>query len=291
MTASVLRPAPLPDLAPIGWRHGFRIIAAESLKQHRALFGSHLVIFSLMLWPALHLATAYYTFTPLASAPGLADRWPLAADPRAIVLFFATGALGYTFFYSLVASAWHFSYERQQGTLELLFLTPASRLLLVLANSGMALLQSTWLFLSFTIGIFALVGGLRLAHPAMLGVAFLALLVPAVAWGTFLNSLFLFSRDAAFLYTIFQEPMEFFAGSRIPLFAMPGWAQIVGILLPLTASLAVLRGTLLEARALPDVVTELLILAVLSSLLLLASAWLLRVGEERARRTGSLVLF
>ena len=280
-----------PSLARIGGHHSLRILTAESLKQHRTLFRSRLVIFSLFLWPALNLAAMYYAFKPFEAAPGLAERWHLAADWRGIFLFLATGALGYTFFYSLVQSAWHFAFERNQGTLELLFLTPANRLVLVLSNGAMSLAQNAWLFLAFVVGLFVLVGRLELAHPAMVLVAFAGLLVPAVAWGTFLNSLFLFSRDAGFLYTIFQDPMEFFAGTRIPLFALPGWAQIIGVVFPLTSSLLVLRGSLLEGRTLTDLWAELLLLAALSAVLLLASAFLLRMGEARAKRSGSLVLF
>lgn len=275
----------------IAARRALRIFAAEALKQHRTLFASRLVAFSLFVWPAIELGAVYYTFKPFESAPGLAARWSLAAEPRSLLLFFATGVLGYTFFYALVQSAWHFAYERQLGTLELLFLTPANRLLLVLANGAMALMQSTWLFLGFTVGLFEIIGGLQIAHPAMLGVAFLGLVVPAIAWGTFLNSLFLFSRDAGFLYTIFQEPMQFFSGVRIPLLAMPAWAQLVGVVFPLTTSLVILRGSLLERSTIFQLWPQLVGLAVLSAMLLLASAWLLRVGERRARRTGSLVLF
>lgn len=291
MAAPSQTAAASPWITGIGWRYALRVLAAESLKQHRNLFGSRFVVFSLLLWPIIELGTAYYAFKPFESAPGLAERWALAADGRSIVLFFATGVLGYTFFYSLVQSAWNFAFERHLGTLELLFLTPANRFVLVLANGAMAMAQSTWLFLVFAIGLFAVVGGLEIAHPGMVGVAFVGLLVPAIAWGTFLNSLFMFSRDAGFLYTIFQQPMEFFSGVRIPLFALPGWAQLVGVAFPLTGSLLVLRGSLLEAGMLSDLWPQLLGLAVLSALLLLVSAWLLRVGERRARRTGSLVLF
>lgn len=275
----------------LGDHPALRVLAAEALKQHRTLFRSRLVVFSLFLWPAIELASTYYAFRPFAAAPGLSERWPLAADQRGILLFFATGALGYTFFYSLVQSAWHFAFERVSGTLELLFLTPANRLVLVLSNGAMSLAQDAWLFLAFVTGLFMLVGRLELAHPAMLLVAFVGLLVPAVAWGTFLNSLFLFSRDAGFLYTVFQEPMEFFAGTRIPLFALPVWAQVAGVVFPLTSSLVVLRGALLEARTAAELWPQLATLSAISALLLASSAVLLRWGEARAKRSGTLVLF
>ena len=283
-----LQSQPLPKSK---WVSLWRIIAAEALKQHRSLFGSWLTYFSLLIWPALQLATAYYTFKPFLGTEGLTKHWSLATSPQAVFLFVATGMLGYTFFWSLVQSAWQFSWERYNGTLELIFLTPASRFALIIANGSMALLQSTWLFFLFSIGLITLVGGLKVAHPAMFLVAFLGLLIPAVAWGACLNSIFIFSRDAAFLYTILEEPMSFFAGVRIPLLALPFWARAVGVIFPLTISLVVLRGALLEGASLIALWPQLLLLVGVSLILFVITAWLLKRGEEHALKKGSLVLF
>jgi ABC-2 type transport system permease protein len=272
-------------------RRLWRVILAETLKQHRILFGSKLVYFSLLIWPCLELATAYYTFRPFLNAPGIATHWSLAGNPRAIALFFITGMLGFTFFWSLVQSAWQFSWERFHGTLELLFLSPANRLVLIVANGTGALIQSVWLFLTFTIGLITIIGGLNVANPAMYVLAFFGLLIPAMAWATFLNSFFIFARDAGFLYTLFEGTMSFFAGVRIPLFAFPLWIRIIGIVFPLTTSLIVLRGVLLEGATPATLWPQLLFLAGISVALFAAAAWLLKRGEENARRSGSLTLF
>lgn len=271
----------------------WRVMAAEALKQHRLFFGSRLTYFSLFIWPVLQLTTAYYTFKPFLDARGFAEHWSLAANPQGVFLFLATGMLGYTFFWSLVQSAWQFSRERFYGTLELIFLTPVNRLALLVANGTMALFQSTWLFLVFSIGLVTLIGGhgLHISHPAMFLVAFLALLIPAVAWGTFLNSIFIFWRDASFLMTFLDEPTFFFAGVRIPLLALPIWARAVGALFPLTFSLGVLRDVLLEGATLITLWPQLLLLVTFSLVLLLAATWLLKRGEQHARITGSLTLF
>lgn len=268
-----------------------RIIMAEFLKQRRSFFGSLLTYFSMLVWPALQLATAYYTFKPFLGAVGFAKQWPLAANPTGVLLFVTTGMLCFAFFWSLVQSAWQFSWERYNGTLELLFLTPANRLALIVANGSMSLLQSTWLFFVFSIGLMTVVGGLKVAHPAMFLVAFLGLLLPAVAWGALLNSIFIFSRSSSFLYTILEEPMSFFAGVRIPLFALPTWARVVGGVFPLTISLFVLRGALLEGDDLIVLWPQLLLLVVVSLFLLVIAAWLLKRGEEHALQNGSLILF
>ncbi|WOX23723.1 ABC transporter permease [Streptomyces solicathayae] len=274
----------------LGLRHALRIFAAEALKQHRRLFGQPLVVFSMLVWPVLQLATTYYTLRPVATASPAAANWPLAADPERLLAFLATGTLAYAFFFSLVQSAWHFAFERTTGTLELLFLSPAGRLTLMIANGAGALMQNAWLLTCFTVAALTGFGVLSVSAWWMYGVVLLALLVPAVAWGAFLNSLLVFSRDSTFLYTILDEPLWFVAGVRLPNFALPAAVQVVGAVFPLTGSLVALRGALLEHRTLTELALPLTGLAALSALLLGAAALILRAGEARAQRTGGLAM-
>lgn len=266
------------------------ILRAEALKQRRRLGGSKLVFFSMLLWPVLELAGAFYTVRPVMTAAA-AERWPAAADEQQLFAFLATGALGFTFFFAQVQSAWHFSFERQTGTLELLFLSPANRLVLVIANGAGALVQNTWVFTCFTAAMLTAFDVVRVAHPAMFVVVFLALLLPAVAWGALLNALLIFSRDSAFLFILFSEPMSFASGVRLPVFALPVWVGTIASLLPLTGSLVVVRGALLDGDGLGELAPHLLGLGALSVVLVVLAAVVLRVGEHRARRTGRLRLF
>jgi ABC-2 type transport system permease protein len=267
------------------------VVAAEALKQHRRIFGRPLVVFSMLIWPGLTLATTYYTVLPVIGAPGAAARWPLVTDPHRLLAFPGAGALAYTFFFSLVQSAWHFSFERISGTLEALFLTPVSRMALVLANGTTALAQNAWLFGCFAVVAAFAAGLLHVAYAGMYVVAALALLVPAIAWGAFLNSLLMFSRDSAFLYTLLDDPLWFVAGVRLPVFALPVWVKVIGLAFPLTTSLSVLRGALLDGRTATDLAWSLAGLAGLSAVLLAAAAGLLRIGEAHAQRTGSHQMF
>ncbi|MCX5231565.1 ABC transporter permease [Streptomyces sp. NPDC006553] len=271
-------------------RHALRVFAAETLKQHRRLFGQPLVVFSMLVWPVLQLATTYYTLRPVATASRAAENWPLAADPERLLAFLATGTLAYAFFFSLVQSAWHLSFERTTGTLELLFLSPVGRLTLMIANGAGALLQNAWLLTCFTVAALTGFGTLSVSAWWMYGIVLLALLIPAVAWGAFLNSLLVFSRDSAFLYTILDEPLWFVSGVRLPHFALPAAVQVAGAVFPLTGSLLAVRGALLEHRTAGELAPTLLGLGALSALLLVAAALILRVGEARARKTGALSL-
>lgn len=267
-----------------------RVVAAEWLKQHRRVNGSVLVVCSMLLWPVLELAATFYTVKPVATEEA-ATRWPALASPADLFVFLVIGALAFTFFYSLVQSAWHFSFERQTGTIELLFLAPVDRLVLVVANGAGSLVQNTWLFTCFTAALLALTDVVHVAHPGMWLVIFGALLVPAVAWGALLNSVLLFSRDASFLYTLFGDPMALACGVRLPVSALPAAIGALATLLPLTGSLAVLRGALLDGDGVVALLPELAGLAALSVALLAAASVVLRVGERRVQRSGTLRMF
>ncbi|WP_213454501.1 hypothetical protein [Rhizomonospora bruguierae] len=150
---------------------------------------------------------------------------------------------------------------------------------------------SAWLFGAFAVAAAAATGTLRVAHPGMYLVALAALLVPAVAWGAFLNSLLMFSRDSPFLYTPLDDPLWFVAGVRLPLFALPVWVKAIGLAFPPTTSLTVLRGALLEASGVGELSGELAMLAALSVALFALTAVTLRIGEWHAQTSGSLQLF
>ena len=272
-------------------RAALRVVAAEALKQHRRIFGRPLVVFSMLIWPALTLATTYYTVLPVIGAPGAAQRWPLVADPHRLLAFLGAGALAYTFFFSLVQSAWHFSFERVSGTLEALFLSPASRMALVLGNGATALAQNAWLFGCFAVVAAFATGMLHPANVGMYAVAGISLVLPAIAWGAFLNSLLMFSRDSAFLYTLLDDPLWFVAGVRLPLFALPVWIKAIGLAFPLTTSLTVLRGALLDGQTLTGLLGPLAWLSGLTVALFALAAGLLRVGEAHAQRQGSFQMF
>jgi ABC-2 type transport system permease protein len=101
----------------------------------------------------------------------------------------------------------------------------------------------------------------------------------------------MFSRDSAFLYTLLDDPLWFVAGVRLPLFALPFWAKVIGLAFPLTTSLTILRGALLDGQTTTELLGPLAWLALLSFGLLALAAGLLRVGEAHAQRTGSHQLF
>lgn len=127
----------------------FHILIAEFQKAHKHHFHSKMIYFSLFLWPILLFIASYYSFKPF----NLEEYSPLSKyiEVDQLGLFLLTGFLAYTFFWCLVQSAWQMSYERSAGTLELIFLTPVSRIMFIYGRAAANLFEATWLFTLFTL--------------------------------------------------------------------------------------------------------------------------------------------
>jgi ABC-2 type transport system permease protein len=266
-----------------------RIMWAEMKKGHRLNFHNSLIYFSLLVWPAITYITAYYSFKPFdlgASSP--LNRF-LSSDK--IGLFLLTGYLGYIFFWSMVQSAWQMSFERYAGTIEMVLLSPVSRLGMIYGRSSADLLEGVWLFSSFAFLAAALVGGIQIAGWWSIPLSLLILAVSSVIWGGFLNVIFLFSRDSGFLYTILDEPMLIFSGVRIPVMAMPLWGKALALVFPLTYVLQIMRDLVIEGKELLEILPSLGVLAAVLLLLFILSARLVVLAEKKALKTGNLSLF
>ncbi|MGE5702733.1 MAG: ABC transporter permease [Clostridia bacterium] len=265
------------------------LLWAEIKKEHRNSFHSNLIYFSLLIWPVIMFVTAYYSFLPFS----LGSSSPLARfiDPDQLVLFLLTGYLGYIFFWCLVQSAWRMSFERQGGTMEMIFIAPVNRLAFIYGRAISSLAEGVWLFLCFVLLAVFFIGGLNINSWWSIPLAFFILLLSAVVWGGLLIVLFLFSRDSSFLYTVLDEPMLIFAGVRIPPLAFPFWAKLISLCFPLTYALDLVRQLLLNGAAPGQVMGELLTLASVLLALVLLTTGLVKLAERRMKRTGNMVLY
>lgn len=265
-------------------------IKAEAIKQHKSVYHSNLMYFSMLIWPVLELFTAYYSYKPFegSTASGIIAKW---VGDDMIFAFILFGYISYMFFKSFVQSAWRFSFERVSGTLELIYITPASRLGIMLGNALASLVESTWMFLVFCIGALLFFTNIRVSGILMPLVAALALVIPSICWGIFMNSLFMFSRDTGIFYTIFQSPMELFGGAKVPYPAFPIWAKLIGGIFPLTWSANIVRKIFMHGAMLHDIGIELAALGIICIALFLLTLMLIKRSEDYARKTGNMALF
>lgn len=270
-------------------RNFLLVLWAEAKKGHRLNFHSTLIYFSLLIWPAVMFVSAYYSYRPFNL--GAESPLPRFFPPEEIGIFLLSGYLGYIFFWSLVQSAWQLSFERQSGTLELIFLTPVSRLGFIYGRAAADLGEGVWLFFTFSIlAAFFMGGGQAIAWWSVL-LALVILTLAAVIWGGFLNTVFLFSRDSGFLYTILDEPMVIFSGVKVPIEALPFWAKAISYIFPLTYVLRILRGIILTGASTQALLLFFVQLVLVLALMVVLTYWLLQKAEAHAKREGNMVLF
>lgn len=264
-----------------------QVIQAEMLKQHRNWFHSGLIYFSLLIWPILTFFVAYFNYKPFdLQSSSIA----LFETEESVLLFLITGYIGWICFWSLMQSAWQMGFERQNGTLETVFLSPANRPALMYGRALGALFENIWMFLVFSVAVTFWIKGIPLSGVIFLPISLMVIFISAVVWGGFLNVMFLFSRDAGFLYDICDEPMTLFSGVTIPPTVFPLWAKVISVIFPLTHALFVSRNLLI-----PKTTTVFYagVIELMSSLglLIILTLVLLKYAERHARRSGNLTFF
>ncbi len=266
-----------------------KVLRAEMRKQHKNRFFGRSIYISLFVWPLITFITAYYSYKPFP-LDKIAAGLNYVNDSN-LIIFVLMGYLCLIFFRCFVQSAWFFSSERIYGTLELVYMTPANRLAFVMGNATASLFESIWLFVVFAMGIFILKApGLNI-NIGCAAVGILLLIILSMLWGMLLNALFLFSRDSAFLFTVLEEPMEIFAGIKVPAAVFPLWAKAVGAVFPLTYIAEMLRRIFIRGDGFMEIRGFLLISILIGLLMLYATVICLRLGEKHAKKTGSMALF
>ena len=267
-----------------------RAAGAEALKEARLHWGRRGNLALEAVVPALHFAFAFYMFAPFA--PQGRERFAGGSDDDTLLLWLLVGFLGYYVFQRLLWSSMERAYrERDGSTLELLFLSPASRMGLLVGGAASGMLRAAWLYVAFFVGAALAGGGFRVAHAGSAIVALLALLLPALAFGTLLHGFLLFARDTSAYVTLSQPVFGFLSGMRFPVAHLPPVLQAVSAALPLTWALRAARPLLIEGAAVRDVAGDLALAGAFTIGCFALAAVAAHRGEAAAKRTGSLVLY
>ncbi len=147
--------------------------------------------------------------------------------------------------------------ERERGTMENLLATPVRPLEVTLGkivpNILVALIQVTLILLAarFIFGV-PMLGSLWLLYGSAMVFTF-ALLGVGITFSTLAKN----QMQAMQMTMFFFLPNMLLSGFMFPFRGMPGWAQAIGEVLPLTHFLRIVRGVLLKGNGLAEVLPEL----------------------------------
>lgn len=263
------------------------VCLAEMVKQRKNHYNSWANFVSLLLWPVVIYFTTFFTYNSFEVS--LLKKYGISSKDDLLV-FLVIGALGYNCFFAMVQGAFQTLREREDGTLEIIYLTPANRLALLYGRALGGFFQSTWLFTLFFIGIIFYTKNIVIEKLVALVFSYLILLFCSIIWGGFMNVLFMTSRDSSFWFSVCDEPMNFFSGVKIPVNAFPPIARIVASIFPLYYCLDVMRMILLA----PNLEMNLTYLYgfIFSIIVIVIITFLIScISERRNRKTGNLQLF
>lgn len=185
-----------------------------------------------------------------------------------------------------------FEIEREQGTLEAVLLTPASRVAVLLGSAVAGAFNYVWMIVAI---LASWVGFLQVnvivndLLALLLSVVFSYLAL--VALGLCLEAFFIHSRRGVMYGTMLQEPIMFVSGLIFPLQSMPRALLLFSYIMPLTFGLVAVRFTLLGGAYISDIAVPLTALAVMAVVFSLLATWLIDYAERSAKRKATLTQF
>jgi len=181
--------------------------------------------------------------------------------------------------------------ERYEGTIAALFLTPASRVAVVIGHGLGGLL---YMIPSFAIvAMLGLLTGARfnVASVAAVAASGLALIGASLAMGFLLASFFILTRRANLMANIIQHPLYLIGGFMVPRDQLPSVLYWCSEAMPIAHAVDAFRASMLSSASLADVGNSLLATLLTSGAFVLIGILGIRRVEHVAKRSGQLDLF
>jgi ABC-2 type transport system permease protein len=271
-----------------------RAFGAASVKELRILRRYPGTIVSFVFWPiALPLA---YVFQAEAFAGGRADTGAAFAARTGTSDVAGFLFVGWATYMWLSIILWgpgtSLRTEQVRGSLEAIFLTPASRLVVLFGPALSQLVWAIWIFVvvgvALWIGFGVAIGPLE----ALRAVGVIVVGVPALyAIGALFAAIVLRFGQVSALVQGVRGLFTAVCGMSFPIVVLPEWAQVVALSLPPTYLIADLREVLLIGSGLGRIAGDLAILAGMGLLLGLLAVVAFHRTEQYARRGGRLAQY
>ncbi len=275
-------------------RADLRAFGAATRKEWRLLRRYPGTLLSFVFWPiALPLA---FVFQAEAFAGGRSDAIGAFATRTGTEQVAGFLFVGWATYMWLSLILWGpgtaLRTEQIRGSLEAIFLTPASRLVVLFGPAVSQLVWALWVFavvgVALWLGFGIAIGpaeGLRAIGVILVG-------VPALyAIGALFASVVLRFGEVHSLVQGVRGLFTAVCGMSFPIVVLPDWAQTVALSLPPTYLIADLRAVLLTGSGMARIAGDLLVLAGMGVLLGLLAIWAFAATERHARRGGRLAQY
>jgi ABC-2 type transport system permease protein len=239
----------------------------------------------------MFLIVIVLTLAGLMFAPGGVQSGGASSGTAGVVVY------GFILFIFLSDTLWTIGYnirrEQKQGTLEQLYLSPASKAASLISRVTVTLVWTGLLSIGSAALMSAMIGRLPFNNWP-LGIVILALALSGTfGVGFAFAALTLRIKEAGqTMANLMQFAFMILCAPFFPFAALPEWIQTVSRLIPLSYSVDLFRSTLMGYPGgfpeLASVEVELIVVVAFGLLMPVLGLWLYRREENRARRTGSL---
>ncbi len=182
-------------------------------------------------------------------------------------------------------------FDRMQGVLDPLFLTPMSRVGYMVGSVSMGMLNATVDFVAL-LGLGILFGiNLSTLNMTVIILGLVVTLIALFGLGLVINGITLSLRDRVNTANILQTILYTFSGVVVPVEMMPAWAQVVSKASPLTYGLRIIRGSLRGGAVLADFYGEIVTLVIMSIVLFFIGIYSLWALERNLKKHSKLTVF
>ncbi len=209
-------------------------------------------------------------------------------------------AYGFILFIFLSDTLWtigvNVRHEQVQGTLEQLYLAPASKFANLVSRVANLLIWTGAISIVSMFGMAAILGALPFENPLLALFILLMSLSGTFGVGFAFAALTLRIKETAqTVANLAQFAFMIFCACFFPFSALPAPILFISKLIPLSYGVDAFRSTLMGYPAgfpeLAPIGTEIIIVVVFGLLMPVIGYWLYRKAEDEARRSGSLAQF
>jgi len=268
-----------------------RVIFAEMRKNYAQFFFTYYTLFWTLILPLGNGLLYYFMYLPFTKTI-ISFEWLEQVLKLDVIGFTLIGQLVYTFFMSTLTASAIFDREREQGTFEMVLLSPANRLAILLGNTVGTSIRYLWLMIGVVaVFAFSFNVGILINDFAAVFLSFLLSFLALLAFGLCLAAFSIHSRRGGLIAIACQEPVAYVSGLVVPQSALPQTLAQAGYLIPLTIGLIALRLSFLGGALLQDVQLLLASLLIMIIVYVVLAHFLIKFAEKSAKAKGTLALF
>jgi ABC-2 type transport system permease protein len=271
----------------------FRTIQAVFVVGMKQRFRYPTWFLHIFLGPFVLTTTTILTYKSMISPSSIQNFSQLSGGITDVAGFIILGSgIAEFWLFMLWGTGYFIENQRGAGTLEVLFLTPTNKVVLLL---GVAL--QDFAFSSLTIGMMVTLCGLAfgmnlyVVDPVGLSLCFILTVIALYAVGIFFASFFVLTRSTNLLANFLQAPIVYFSGMNFPVNAIPKMFLFFSALIPITFGIDAFRKMSLAGASMTMVWHDILGLTLHTIIFSILGIWGLKFAENQALKKGDMSFY